>query len=321
MQKSNKPIIQHIPTFLEYCEIEKGLSPVSTRNYDNFLRTFTRWLTEAKLSSLKPHELTPEHIWSYRLYLSRKKDSKGNYTKKTTQNYYLIALRNLVNYFAEKDIISLPSEKIKLPKLTDKDKAIKFLKFDQIEKLMDMPDVSKSEGLRDRAILEVLFSTGMRVSELTSLNITQFNVASLIKGKFDDHELSISGKGGSTRTVYFSNRTLKCLANYLKTRKGMLAPLFINYKKDLSDKEHRLTQRSVERLVKKYTTMAGLPVAATPHTLRHSFATDLLQKGADMRSVQELLGHKNIVTTQIYTHLTNPHLRDIHKKFHSGEKP
>ena len=313
------PIGQHILTFLEYCEVEKGLSPVSTRNYDNFLKTFTRWLDESKFSSLKPHELTPEHIWSYRVYLSRKKDSKGKYTKKTTQNYYLIAVRNLLNYFAEKDIVSLPSEKIKLPKLTDKDKTIKFLKFEQIEKLMKMPDLSTSEGLRDRAILETLFSTGMRVSELTSLNITQFNRENLVKGKFDDQELSISGKGGSVRPVYFSNRTLKCLAEYIKTRKDMFTPLFVNYKKDDSDKEHRLTQRSIERLVRKYTTMAGLPVEATPHTLRHSFATDLLQQGADMRSVQELLGHKNIVTTQIYTHLTNPHLRDIHKKFHSGK--
>lgn len=319
MQKSNIPITQHITTFLEYCEIEKGLSPVSTRNYDNFLRTFTNWLKEVNLLSLKPHELTAEHIWSYRLYLSRKKDSRGKYTKKTTQNYYLIALRNLLNYFAEKDITSLPSEKIKLPKLTDKDKAIKFLKFEQVEKLMEMPDAATPEGLRDRAILEVLFSTGSRVSELTSLNVKQFNIPNLIKGKFDDQELSISGKGGSTRTIYFSNRTLKSLASYLKTRKDMYTPLFINYKKDESDNEHRLTQRSVERLVRKYTTMAGLPVEATPHTLRHSFATDLLQKGADMRSVQELLGHKNIVTTQIYTHLTNPHLRDIHKKFHSGK--
>ncbi len=319
MEKSNKPIPQHILTFLEYCEVEKGLSPVSTRNYDNFLKIFTKWLKESKLESLKPHELTPEHIWSYRVYLSRKKDSKGKYTKKTTQNYYLIAVRNLLNYFTEKDIISLPSDKIKLPKLTDKDKAIKFLKFDQVEKLMKMPDTSMPEGLRDRAILEVLFSTGARVSELTSLNITQFNVENLIKGKFEDQELSISGKGGSTRTVYFSNRTLKCLADYLKIRKDMLSPLFINHKKDESDKDHRLTQRSVERLVRKYATMAGLPVEATPHTLRHSFATDLLQQGADMRSVQELLGHKNIVTTQIYTHLTNPHLRDIHKKFHSGK--
>ncbi len=319
MDKSTKPIPQHILKFLEYCEVEKGLSPVSTRNYDNFLKTFTRWLEESNLSSLKPHELTPEHVWDYRLHLSRKKDSKGKYTKKTTQNYYLIALRNLLNYFTEKNITSLPSDKIKLPKLTDKDKTIKFLKFEQVEKLMKMPDTSTVEGLRDRAILEALFSTGMRVSELTSLNIRQFNVDNLIKGKFEDQELSISGKGGSVRTVYFSNRTLKCLADYLKTRQDMFPPLFINYKKDSDDTEHRLTQRSVERLVKKYTVMAGLPVEATPHTLRHSFATDLLQQGADMRSVQELLGHKNIVTTQIYTHLTNPHLRDIHKKFHSGK--
>ncbi|TSC84843.1 MAG: hypothetical protein G01um101413_227 [Parcubacteria group bacterium Gr01-1014_13] len=319
MHKSNQPIAQHVLAFLEYCEVEKGLSPVSTRNYDNFLKTFIKWLDESKFSSLKPHELNPEHIWSYRVYLSRKKDVKGKYTKKTTQNYYLIAIRNLLNYFAEKDIVSLPSEKIKLPKLTDKDKTIKFLKFEQIEKLMKMPDTSTPEGLRDRAILETLFSTGMRVSELTSLNITQFNKENLVKGKFDDQELSISGKGGSTRTVYFSNRTLKCLADYIKARKDMFTPLFVNYKKDDDDKEHRLTQRSVERLVRKYATMAGLPVEATPHTLRHSFATDLLQQGADMRSVQELLGHKNIVTTQIYTHLTNPHLRDIHKKFHSGK--
>lgn len=320
MHKSSQPIAFHIPTFLEYCEIEKGLSPTSTRNYDNFLRTFTKWLQEVKLASLKPHELTPEHIWNYRVYLSRKKDKHGNYTKKTTQNYYLIALRNLLNYFTEKDIISLPSEKIKLPKLTDKDKAIKFLKFDQVEKLMNMPDVTDTSGLRDRAILEVLFSTGMRVSELTSLNIRSFNVEALKKGNFSDQELTITGKGGSTRTVYFSNRALKWLAQYLKTRKDMCNPLFINYKKDDEENDHRLTPRSVERAMRKYATMAGLPVEATPHTLRHSFATDLLQQGADMRSVQELLGHKNIVTTQIYTHVTNPHLRDIHKKFHSGKE-
>lgn len=320
MHKSDNPITFHIPTFLEYCEIEKGLSPVSTRNYDNFLKNFTKWLGKQKLSALKPHELTPEHIWNYRVYLSRKKDAHGAYSKKTTQNYYLIALRNLLNYFAEKDIVSLPSEKIKLPKLTDKDKSIKFLKFDQVEKLMSMPDVSKPDGLRDRAILEILFSTGTRVSELTSFNIRQFNVQNLIKGKFNDQELTISGKGGSTRTVYFSDRALKWLSEYLKTRKDMWAPLFINYKKSDDENDHRLTPRSVERMMRKYAVMAGLPVEATPHTLRHSFATDLLQQGADMRSVQELLGHKNIVTTQIYTHVTNPHLRDIHKKFHSGKK-
>lgn len=320
MNNSTKPIIKHVNDFLDYCEIEKGLSPVSIQNYHNFLKVFIVWLENTKLTELKPHELTPEHIWDYRLYLSRKQDKNGVCIKKTTQNYYLIALRNLLSFFATRDIISLPSDKIKLPKLTDKDKAIKFLRFDQVEKLLSIPDLMTNEGKRDRAILEILFSTGMRVSELTSLNIRMFNIKELQKKKADELELSISGKGGSTRVVYFSERSLEWLSKYLTTRKDMFPPLFINYKKDKNDDEHRLTSRSIARLVGKYATMAGLSVDATPHTLRHSFATDLLTHGADMRSVQELLGHKNIMTTQIYTHVTNPQLRNIHKKFHSGEK-
>ncbi len=319
MKRSNIPLIKHIPNFLDYCEIERGLSPVSTRNYHNFLKVFINWLQNHDLSDLKPHELTPDHIWDYRLYLSRKKDG-DNYIKKTTQSYYLIAIRILLNYFADKDIISIPSEKIKLPKLTDKDKAIKFLNFEQVEKILNMPDVLKIDGLRDKSMLEVLFSTGMRISELTSLNITQFDKINLLKGKFDDLELSIAGKGGNTRTVYFSNRSLKWIAKYIKTRNDLFTPLFINYSRNNdSTDEHRLTSRSIERLVRKYSVMAGLPVDATPHTLRHSYATDLLDKGADLRSVQELLGHKNIVTTQIYTHVTNKKLRDVHRKFHSGK--
>ncbi|MDO8669598.1 MAG: tyrosine-type recombinase/integrase [Candidatus Buchananbacteria bacterium] len=318
MQKSNKTIISLISDFLEYCEVEKGLSPVSTRNYHNFLKVFIKWLKNNDLSDLMPHEFSTDHIWNYRLYLSRKHD-KDDYIKKTTQSYYLIAVRNLLNYFAEKDITSLPAEKIKLPKLTDKDKKIKFLKFEQVEKLFNMPDVSKPDGLRDRAILEILFSTGMRVSELTSLNINLFDRVNLLNSKSNDLELSINGKGGSTRTVYFSNRSLKWLAKYLKTRNDLLPPLFINYQRNQND-EHRLSPRSIETLVKKYSVMAALPVDTTPHTLRHSYATDLLDRGADLRSVQELLGHKNIVTTQIYTHVTNKKLREIHRQFHSGEK-
>lgn len=321
MLKSSSPILKHIRPFLDYCEVEKGLSPVSTRNYNNFLKMFVEWLKETKEDGLLPHQLTPELVWNYRLYLSRKKDIKGNFIKKTTQNYYLIALRNLVKYFAERDIVSLPADKIKLPKITDKEKAIKFLTYQQVDRLMEMPDTSKEDGLRDRAILETLFSTGMRVSELTSLNLRLFDVKNIIANKIDGVELSISGKGGSTRTVYFSKRALEWLGRYLKTRHtDMYPPLFINYKTDRNDSEHRLTPRSVERLVRKYTGMAGLPVDATPHTLRHSFATDLLNEGADMRSVQELLGHKNIVTTQIYTHVTNKKLRDTHLKFHRGNK-
>ncbi|MFA6919053.1 MAG: tyrosine-type recombinase/integrase [Patescibacteria group bacterium] len=205
--------------------------------------------------------------------------------------------------------------------MTEKDKKIKFLKVDQVDKILSMPSINEISGLRDRAILEVLFSTGMRVSELVSLNINQFNKKDLLNGKFSDQELSIPGKGGSVRTIYFSARALKWMSLYFKTRNDMLTPLFINYNPAREDEDdRRLTTRSVERLVKKYNMMAGLSVDTTPHTLRHSYATDLLEQGADLRSVQELLGHKNIVTTQIYTHVTNPHLKDIHKKFHSGNK-
>lgn len=322
MAKSNIALIKHIPDFLEYCEVEKGLSPMSSRNYHNFLKVLIEWLKDNKLESLKPHELTDKHIWDYRLYLSRKADSSGVYLKKTTQSYYLRALRQLMNYFADKDIDAMPSEKIKLPKLTDKDKQIKFLSFRQIENLMSMPDTSGVAGIRDRAILEVLFSTGARVSELTSLNVRQFDVSGIINNKIKDLELSIAGKGGKVRTIYFSPSCLQHLGQYLKTRQSdMLPPLFINYRPgtDIND-EHRLTSRAIESMVKKYTIMAGLPVDATPHTLRHSYATDLLEQGADLRSVQELLGHSSIATTQIYTHVTNTRLRDVYKKFHSGEK-
>lgn len=318
MKNSNIPLIKHIPRFLEYVEVEKGLSPQTSKNYHNFLKVFITWLTDQKLSHIRPHELTPDHIWDYRLYLSRKKGDT-EFIKKTTQSYYLIAIRALLNYFADSDIVSLPAAKIKLPKLTDKDKKIKFLTVDQIEKLLAMPDINNPSGLRDRAMLEVLFSTGMRVSELVSLNIALFDRANLLSGKFSDLELSIPGKGGSVRTIYFSHRAMKWLANYLRIRNDMLPPLFINYNASSSvSDERRLAVRSIERLVKKYTVMAGLPVDATPHTLRHSYATDLLEQGADLRSVQELLGHKNIVTTQIYTHVTNTQLRNVHRKFHSN---
>jgi len=322
MEKSNLPLIKHIPDFLEYCEVEKGLSPISSRNYHNFLKVFINWLKNNKLNDIKPHQLTDKHIWDFRLYLSHKKDHNGAYLKKTTQSYYLRALRQLLNYFADKDIEAMPSEKIKLPKLTDKDKQIKFLSYKQVEHLLSMPDLTEVSGIRDRAILEVLFSTGARVSELTSLNLKQFDISGIINNKLKDLELSIVGKGGKIRTIYFSSRCLHYLGLYLKTRQSdMFPPLFINYRpSNKKDDEHRLSVRAIEAIVKKYTIMAGLPVDATPHTLRHSYATDLLEQGADLRSVQELLGHSNIATTQIYTHVTNTRLRDVYKKFHSGSK-
>lgn len=320
MHQSSVPIIKKISLYLAFCEVGKGLSPATIQNYHNFLKIFIRWLKEGRLEALKPHELAPEHIWNYRLYLSRRQDGRGRYIKKTTQNYYLIALRGLLSYFAERDIRSLPPEKIKLPKLTDKDHSLKFLSYTQVEKLLAMPDTATKEGLRDRAILEVLFSTGLRVAELVSLNMRLYDVKNIVAGKILNLEITITGKGGRSRTVYFSTRALKWLGAYLKKRQDDLCPpLFINYSRRRDkDDERRLTTRSIERIVRKYAARAGLPVDATPHTLRHSFATDLLAQGADMRSVQELLGHKNIMTTQIYTHVTNKKLKEVHKKFHRG---
>jgi site-specific recombinase XerD len=323
MANSNKPLIKHISDFLEYVEIEKGLALKTQENYLRFLDRFSRWLTDNKFQKILPHQLTEKHIWDYRVYLARYKDPRGGKNlAKRTQNYYLIALRCLLEYFSTKSINSLAPNKIKLPKLTDKDKEIKFLNLDQIESLLSQPDINSDGGLRDRTILEILFSTGMRVSELVSLNIDQFNLSSINKCIKDDrsYEVNIFGKGGSSRTVYFSPRALYWMVKYLSARKDNEKPLFINLKSPSPESSKRLSVRSVDRMVARSTRLAGLPVMATPHTLRHSFATDLLFQGAGLRDVQEFLGHKNIATTQIYTHITNKQLKNIHEKFHGGKK-
>jgi len=316
MIKSNTPIIKHIPDFLDYCEIEEGLSNNTQKNYQRYLKKFSSWLKKTKKEELKPHELTSEDITKYRLYLSRSIGAKtGRPLKKTTQNYYLIALRAILSYFSCKDITSLPSDKIKLPKEVRKEKSVKFLNLEQIKKLLSAPDSSSLTGLRDRAILESLFSTGLRIAELTALNKEQFEN---IKDK-KDFELSIIGKGGYPRTVYFSQRALSWLKKYLQMRKDKEKALFINYK-SRKGADKRLTSRSIERIVKKYVILSGVPIFTTPHTLRHSLATDFLNQGVDIRTIQEFLGHRSITSTQIYTHVTNKHLRDIHRKFHSGNK-
>ncbi|MFA5754813.1 MAG: tyrosine-type recombinase/integrase [Candidatus Paceibacterota bacterium] len=314
MDNSNKPIIKHIPDFLDYCEIEKGLSDNTQKNYSRYLKKFTDWLLVTEKKDLLPHQLTPEEVWNYRLYLARHKDDKNKPLSKLTQNYYLIALRSLLSFFTDKDIISLPADKIKLSKDAQKEKTIKFLNLDQIEKLLLAPNTENMSGLRDRAILESFFSTGLRIAELVALNREQFK--SLENKK--DLELSIIGKGKYTRTVYFSERALDWIKKYLKTRGDEDKALFINYRSKLAP-EARLTPRSIERIVKKYATLANIPFFTTPHTLRHSYATDLLGQGVDLRTIQEFLGHKNIATTQIYTHVTNKHLRDVHRQFHSGK--
>ncbi len=314
MIDKNKPIIKYLIDFLDYCEIEKGLSSKTQENYTRFLRKFFSWLKEAKLEGLKPGALTPDHIWKYKVFLSRHSDPRTKKTlKKTTQNYYLIALRSLLEFFVEKDVPSLPPSKVKLAK--DKaDKEIKFLKLEQLARLLGAPKPGTIIGRRDRALLETLFSTGLRVAELAALDRDQVRIRDGAK----DLEIAVIGKGSKIRTVYFSERAVKALDDYLKERRDFDEALFINYKRGEAkgDKPRRLTVKSIEDIVKKYVIAAGLPVMATPHTLRHSFATDLLNQGVDLRTVQEFLGHSNIATTQIYTHVTNRQLRDIHRQVH-----
>ena len=320
MEISDKPIIKHIPDFLEYLEIERGAASKTQENYAHYLNKFIKWMKLTKNEGLKPHELSPDHIWQYRISMARSpisETSKKTLSKKT-QNFYLIALRNLLTFFADRDIQSLSVDKIKLAKRDKSEQTIKFLNLDQIEKLLLTPDTSHNIGLRDRAILEVLFSTGLRIAELVALNHDQIK----IKPDTKDLELSITGKGGHTRTVYFSERSIRWLKKYLDTRTDNDKALFINYKKR-KESDHspiRLTVRSIERMVGKYSKFAGLPIRVTPHVLRHTLATDLLSQGADLRTVQEILGHQSVATTQIYTHVTNKRLRDVHRQFHSGKK-
>ena len=313
----SKAISKHLTDYLDYLEIEKGLSSKTQENYSRFLNKFFLWLSENKLDKIPPSKLTDNHILKYRVYLSRHTDPRTKKTlKKSTQNYYLIALRSFLEYFIERDIPSLPPDKIKLAK--DKsDKEINFLSLGQVEKLLLAPNIETRIGLRDRVILEVLFSTGLRVAELTALDIEQFRIAD----KSKDMEISVIGKGSKVRAIYFSERATMWLRAYLNKRVDMDPALFINYKPGIekTSKPRRLTTKSVEDIIKKYVKIAGLPIITTPHTLRHTYATDLLAQGVDLRLVQEFLGHQNIATTQIYTHVTNKQLRDIHKKYHSGK--
>ncbi len=312
---NQKPIIKYLVDFLDYCEIEKGLSVKTQENYSRFLNKFFKWLVSSQLSSLLPQDLTEDHIWKYRIFLSRFVDPVNKkLLKKSTQNYYLIALRSLLEFFVEKNIASLPPSKVKLAK-DRSEREIKFLKLDQLKKLLAAPQGDSLAAWRDRAILETFFSTGFRVSELAKLNRENLR----FRENTVDFELTIVGKGSKVRTVYFSERAVKTLKTYLAKRDDLDPAAFVNYRPGASksDNDRRLSVKSIESVVKKYVKIAGLPVNATPHTLRHSFATDLLSQGVDLRLVQEFLGHKNIATTQIYTHVTNKQLRDIHQKVHS----
>lgn len=315
--KSSDPIIEHIVPFLDYCEVEKGLSNNTQKNYQQYLQLFGKWLKETKNQALLPHQLTANHIWDYRLYIARKyKTPRGEYLSKKSQNYYLIAIRALLNYFADRDIESLPSSKVKLAK-QKAEETISFLDVNDIEKMLKIPDTSTKQGLRDRAIMELFFSSGMRISELVALDLDQM---SMLKdgSKTRTYELSIVGKGKHIRTIFISPRAAEWIRAYIASRHAdMHKPLFLNLRSKDED-NRRLSPRAIQLMISKCAMLAGLSKKVTPHTLRHTYATDLLGHGADLRSVQELLGHKNVSTTQIYTHVTNKRLRDIHEKFHGG---
>ena len=292
--------------FLEYLEIEQNRSQKTIENYDHYLTRLIDFAGDIKVS-----EIDQELIRKWRLWLNRLGTNTSDELQKSTQNYHLIALRSFLKYCAKRDIKTMPADKIELAR--SKRKQVTFLSPEELERLFNAPDVSKESGIRDRAILELLFSSGLRVSELVALNKEDVN----LKRK----EFMVRGKGQKDRPIFISETAAWWIKQYLDKRTDNTSPLFIRYSgvsksADTSGNHYRLTVRSVQRFVSKYALIAGITKKVSPHTLRHSFATDLLMNGADLRSVQAMLGHSNISTTQIYTHVTDPHLKAVHQKFH-----
>ncbi|KKR31991.1 MAG: Tyrosine recombinase XerC, partial [Candidatus Gottesmanbacteria bacterium GW2011_GWC2_39_8] len=291
---------EYIQQFLEYLEVEKNVSKLTIRNYRHYLKRFEAFLKADSPTLARPDHLNYEIVRRYRLFLSRFVDQYGITLKRVTQNYHLIALRSFLKYMIKRDVVTLNPEKIDLPKTESR--SLKFLGRDEVERLLNMPEISTPQGMRDKAIMEVLFSTGLRVSELVRLNRNSVNLES--------KEFGVIGKGGRARVVFLSDAAASWIERYIKERDDDYKPLFIRYsgvkkEPDPNGEVFRLTSRSVQRIVEKYVRKAHLAIKITPHGLRHSFATDLLSAGADIRAIQEMLGHKNISTTQIYTHVTN----------------
>ncbi|MBD3330169.1 tyrosine-type recombinase/integrase [Candidatus Peregrinibacteria bacterium] len=301
-------ISKYIKDFLEYQEIAKNRSQKTLENYTHYLKRFEEFLAE----DIDPKTLDLKKIKNYRIYLNRFIDDKGQQLGVKTQNYHLIALRAFLKYLAKNDIKSLAPEKIELAKMPER--TVEVLSKEELHRLFAAVDRTKKYAARDLAILETLYSTGLRVSELTKLDIEQVDLKR--------REFMVRGKGRKPRIVFLSKKAAQIIENYLKTRSDGLSPLFINFgqglkEHDILDNEaRRLTTVSIENIVRKYALKAGIIKKVTPHTLRHSFATELLINGADIRSVQEMLGHSSITTTQIYTHLSNKKLKEVHEKFH-----
>jgi site-specific recombinase XerD len=302
--------------FLEHVEIEKGNSLKTVNNYDHYI---TRFFEFAKIEN--PTEITDDKIREFRLFLNRQPGIKvrgqvSGTLKKNTQNYHLIALRSFLKYLMKRSITSLSPDRIDLAKI--KERSLDLISTQELERLLNAPNTNNEKSitassqlkiLRDKAILELFFSTGLRLSELCSIN----RDLDLTKDEF-----SIRGKGEKVRVVFLSESAKDAIRDFLKSRKDLDEPLFIQYSRN-GAKSNRLTPRSIERIVKFYAIKAGISKKVTPHVIRHSFATDLLSNGADIRSVQMMLGHANIATTQIYTHITDKQLRDVHKKFHTNK--
>lgn len=291
--------------FLEYLEIEQNRSQKTIANYDHYLTRLSDYAGDISVT-----DIDAELVRKWRLWLNRLGTNTSDELTPTTTNYHLIALRSFLKFCAKRDIPALTADKIELARV--KRKQVTWLNEDELERIFAQPDISKLAGMRDRAILELLFSSGLRVSELTNLDRDHINLKR--------REFMVRGKGQKDRPIFISLEAADWLQKYLDKREDNTKPLFIRFmgskKVDLSGNYHRLTPRSVQRLVAHYALLAGITKHVSPHTLRHSFATNLLMNGADIRSVQAMLGHSNIATTQIYTHVTDPHLKSVHEQFH-----
>ncbi|PID52256.1 MAG: hypothetical protein CR972_03155 [Candidatus Moraniibacteriota bacterium] len=299
--------------YLEHLEVELNRSQKTIENYEHYLSRFIEFCDE-NYNLTNPKKITLDIVRKYRIHLNRLETNEGRYFKASTQNYHVIALRNFLKYLAKRDISTLAAEKIDVGKNPERE--VDFLEPEEINRLLQSANGHDLGSLRDRALLELLFSAGLRVSEIVSINREDINLKR--------QEFSVRGKGNKIRVVFISDTAKKTLHNYLKKRIDIDPALFIRVRtgshKEADVEGLRLTTRSVQRIVKKYATKAGIVKDVHPHTLRHSFATDLLQNGADIRSVQAMLGHANITTTQIYTHITNQNLKGIHNKFHGKRK-
>lgn len=299
-------VSDYILDFIEHLEVEGGRMPKTAENYEFYLNRFVEFAGD-----ITPDQISSELLRKYRLWLNRLKNDQGDELAMITQSYHLIALRGFLKYFSRRDIPSLAPDKIELPKVHRKQ--VTFLHYDEVLRLTEQIDISTENGLRDRAIVELLFSSGLRVSELVNLNRDHINTKR--------REFMVRGKGQKDRPVFISQAAADWVDRYVDSRQDSLAPLFISYSRnvepDMSGDYRRLTARSIQRMVNKYARLAGITKHVSPHTMRHSFATDLLMNGADLRSVQSMLGHSNISTTQIYTHVTDAHLKDVYEKFHS----